>query len=86
MWGHVNVACIMSSVVSVCVSLTHVLYSVELSDPICGSWFPKSVFPIFNCVIVSAMSLPMYLDWRFLRDCFMCLVVIVFPFILDLCW
>jgi len=28
-------------------------------------------------VILQAISLLMYLDWRFLRNCFMCLDVIV---------
>ena len=47
------------------------------SDPICGSWFPKSVFPSLNLVSVHAISLLVYLDCRFFRNCLMCLAVIV---------
>ena len=76
-WGYINVAWTRSSIVSVWVSLLQVLQWIVSSDPMCGNWFPNSVFPSLNRVSVHVISLLMYLDCRFLRNCFMCLAVIV---------
>ena len=64
------VACVMFSEISVSSSLWHVVQEGVSVIPILNSWFPKSVLPSFNLESMSAVSLQMYFDCRFIIDCF----------------
>ena len=64
------VACVMFSEISVPSSLEHVVQEGVSVIPILKSWFPKSVLPSFNLESMSAVSLQMYFDCRFIIDCF----------------